>query len=500
MKSSRTKLVSKLDLYRWSRRQLLSRGVQALSVLALPSLGLRTAWAQAVTTFDFYISTSGSDSAAGTLAAPWAITSLQAGNSNNSKISGKRVGLIAGTYDMSALAGTGDYQNPVLHLPAGSTSANTYVGSSDTSGNYSARAATLSAGSYAGGNSMIGQNQGGGGNFTIDGLAINANNNPAGSPISYFPGGGAGPITVQNCYIYNVGGNTPVGDNVAGMFQQGASGTIVSNNYFYNCTHPNQEDHGHAFEEYSCSATQFIYNTVMSCSTGMDGKENANNCIIAYNYFYNCTTGTIQGYDGASNGTDAVNTFHHNVIDSCGQQKQVDVASTCSQPVTWYNNTCYDTRSGSVSTIDLRTTASSSVKYYNNIDVMTANSGGPGSGVVEFSSGGYSTVNNNCYYFKSYSNAWGNGTSYSSLASWQKAAGTPDLNSITSNPSFASSIIPGSGPNQFQLAVGSPCIGIGAGGLNLGAWDGTVTQIGCSWFSGAGTPPAIPNAPVLKIS
>jgi hypothetical protein len=45
--------------------------------------------------FDYYISTSGSDSNPGTLASPWAITSLQVTNSNFSRFDGVGIGCIA---------------------------------------------------------------------------------------------------------------------------------------------------------------------------------------------------------------------------------------------------------------------------------------------------------------------------------------------------------------------------------------------------------------------
>src|SRR5690348_3732393 len=56
--------------------------------------------------FDHYIATAangGSDTNLGTLASPWAITSLQGNNANNPKMAGKRVGLLPGTYPMSSL-------------------------------------------------------------------------------------------------------------------------------------------------------------------------------------------------------------------------------------------------------------------------------------------------------------------------------------------------------------------------------------------------------------
>lgn len=71
------------------------------------------------------------------------------------------------------------------------------------------------------------------------------------------------------------------------------------------------------------------------------------------------------------------------------------------------------------------------------------------------------------------------GTLYNTFAAW-KVTGF-DSHGIAGNPTFASSITPGAGPNQFKLGAGSPCLATGQGGVNMGAWDGTVIQIGCNF-------------------
>jgi hypothetical protein len=490
--------MSKSGAYSWSRRDVLARSAGALCVLALPEFLVQKAFSQAATTFDFYISSTGSDSNAGTQSSPWAITSLRDSSPNNSKMAGKKIGLLGGTYAIASLTSgsdSGDYQRPVFHIPAGSAGAPTVVQSVQP------REAILNFANSTSTNSCIGQNPGGPGHWTLDGIVLNATGFN-GSPISYFPGGGNSGATIQNCEIYGVAAIT-VGNNYAGIFQQDAQGTLIQNNYFHDIHKPSQPDHCHAFEEYGCSNTQFLYNTIMSCDTGIDGKVNDNNCTIAYNYFYNCPYGAIQGYDGDQNSTEAVNTFHHNVFDSCGQQKLVDVSSIPAQPVVWYNNTSYDTRSGAVATIDLRSTVGNSVKFYNNIVVMTANSGGSKTGVVAFSAGDIALCDYNDYFFASYASGWGIGSLFSSLAAWKLSPGSPDAHGIAVDPKFSAAIKPGAGPAQFQLsgtyghAGSSPCAAAAQGGGNMGAWDGTVNQIGCNFLSGA---IATPSAPSLVVS
>ena len=490
-----------------SRRDVLSKGAQVLSVLALPNLLVSEARAQTVTaTFDYYISPTGSDSNAGTQSSPWAITSLHDTNPNNEKIAGKRVGLLAGTYNVAGMTSASspqDYQHPVLNIPAGSGGAPTVVQS------VTARGAVFTFAGNVGVNSVIGQAPGGSGNFTLDGIVINGGGFN-GSLISYFPGSNATGITIQNCEIYGVAA-TIVGNNYAGIFLQGAQNAIIRNNYLHDIHKPSQPDHCHGYEEYSCIGTQFINNTVANCDTGIDGKVGDAGAIIAYNYFYNCPVGAIQGYDGAEgnpNPPGTANTVHNNIIDGCGGQHVCDVNNTTSQGLHWYNNTCYDTRGGSITTLDLRTSSSKLVQCYNNICVMTANSSGPYTGSIAQSANGYTVLDYNTYFLNSYSGAWGlnSGTTYSSLGAWQSASGG-DGHSIVSNPQFASAITPGAGTAQFNLGSNSPCKGTGrvggtSGGsaCDMGAWGNGATSIGCSFASGSGASSAVPEAPTLKVS
>src|ERR1700721_4657316 len=113
---------SKTGANSWSRRDVLSRGAGALCALALPEFVIQKAFGQSTTTFDYYISPTGSDSNPGTQASPWAITSLQDTNSNNARMAGKKVGMIAGTYACSGMQSgstPNDYHPPVLILPKG---------------------------------------------------------------------------------------------------------------------------------------------------------------------------------------------------------------------------------------------------------------------------------------------------------------------------------------------------------------------------------------------
>ena len=486
-------------------------GLRSTALLALQVL---TAGAP----FDKFISTTGSDSNPGTLSQPWAITSLISGNAHQAAISGKRVGLIAGTYDLTGLnAGNDptDYQSAVLNIPAGPSGTPTYVAACDASGNYSRGAATITMGNtnvstITNSNSCIGQASGGGGNVTLDGLVITAGNwvvsgptNASGSLIGYFPSGTALPFTLQNCELSGIAGNVPSGSNVAAFFQQGAINTLVHNCHFHDVRKPVDPGHCHCVEEYSCSGTIYEFNTFANSDGACDGKLSVHNCTFRYNYVYSCANsqGAFVGYDGGEDSTNkGTNFFHHNIFDSCGQTHAFDVGGPTPQPAQWFNNTTYDTHTGSFRIVQWTSTATAAgqMQLYNNIQVRTGSGGGDAAGATALTIGGWGIVDFNCYAYLSLNAGWGTGypssaVTYNSLPNWQASSGTPDLHSLASTAGasfvqFQSAIVPGAGSAQFKLAAGSPCVNagrvggvVGGAATNMGAWDGTATQIGCNF-------------------
>jgi len=120
-----------------SRRDFIKHSALLVGVSAMPlgilSLSSRKALAQTVTTFDYYISLTGNDSNPGTLTSPWALTSLRAMSANWSKLSGKRIGLLTGTYNVGSMM-VDDPATGALQIPGGTSSSWTYLVSSNTSG------------------------------------------------------------------------------------------------------------------------------------------------------------------------------------------------------------------------------------------------------------------------------------------------------------------------------------------------------------------------------
>lgn len=545
MTRSRNRTIRKSEARSWSRREVISTAARVASALAVPQLWLQKAWG-ATTTFDYYISTSGNDSNPGTLGSPWALTSFQDTSPNNRLMAGKRVGLIAGNYSTAGIAsshtGSGDYSWSLLNIPAGSPGSPTYIGSCNASGNYSARAAIITV---AGGptNGIMGggggQSGGGSGSYiTIDGIVINGNNLDWGAVAmtghliqfwgTYNETSGSNPasetgITVTNCELYGIKTTFHPGNNAALVWFEGCYNCVVQNNYLHDSTSTasTDQDHVHAAEEYGCHGNQYIYNTIANCSSGIEAKLACTGTTCAYNYFYNVGVGmagassVFEGFDGGSgnpnSGPSPTNYYlHHNVIDGCQAVHLADInTSFISQPLNVYNNTVYDTNGGATAGWQVFANAANLLSFYNNIYVTTQGTGGGGghNGKINVAANGNAVLDYNRWYQAAgdYTAMWGINTStYNSFAAWQAAiGGSYEAHSSTGNPVFSGAIVSGQGAAQFKLGAGSPCVGTGSGGVNIGAWDGTTTQIGCNFAlggSGGSAPPAVPAAPKLTVS
>ena len=556
MRNSRVRTTSKSGARSWSRREVLARGAGVASVLALPQLWVPKAWGQTAT-FDYYISTSGNDNNAGTLAQPWALTSFIQGSTNNNKMAGKRIGIMAGNYTITSAfpEQANDYIYCKLNLPGGTASSPTYVASCNTSGQYSARAATITwGGAAATTNGLMGNGDSAGGYITIDGLRINGNGVSAtsqgGGHIVQFYGNVTNPnfrsesssasspgIVVKNCELWNINpqpGGSYVGGNYAAVAFIAVIAPVCQNNLIhdvlYTGSDANAAQHETGCLEIGCPNSQYLNNTIYNCPSGIWVKEGSTGTTAAYNYIYNCarTAADIAGLSSAFYGFDGgagnpnpgpapiTQLIHHNVIEACGTVHKPTIGSpvATSIAVNVYNNTVYDTNTTST-TGWLQSAVGCTNQYYNNIYMTTAGSSGAGggsqNGKVVLTLGHFSNTDYNCYFSANggYTDFWGlsNGSNFTSLAAWktavQASAAGSESHSINVNPTFSTaSPVMGAGAAQFQLQATSPCKGTGQSGVNMGAWDGTTTQIGCSFApGGSGSPaPAVPDAPSLTVS
>jgi hypothetical protein len=527
-----------------SRRDLLRAGGLLVPAVAVaPALFTRVAHAATTSgAFDCYISTSGSDSNAGTLASPWAITAI---NTKQSSYAGKRLGILPGTYDVSKLMGA--YQAATLNINGGPNSSTpTYIGTANAGGTYEQGTATLdakgSSGVYGGSNSnksyVIGTTQGGGtsgptppnwGNWILDGINVTGFSLWAIVVGSNDSGGGQVPnATIQNCTLHDGNGANAghSGVHVSPMELYCFNNLLVSNCYFYNYSCVGADStHCQAMTVWGGGngggGTGLI---VQQCTFvnagGIYGIEDTGllqNVTIQQCYF-DMTTGSssaipnglaIEGF-GLSSAT-LGSVFRNNIIKGGGAIDLLGAADAWGATAAVYNNT-WDLAGGAGWTSGLVgfrfLEASSRTGLFSCYNNLFYDSGQTAGGLSEYGYNmcnvdGFAVCDYNIYgtlnKFDTYGSRGSTSQTSQTFSSWQAATGA-DAHSITNSTNPFTN----NGPNalQYQIKAGSPAYqagrvrGVSSGAVcSAGAWDGTVTQIG---YSSAGI--VQPNPPVLTVS
>jgi|SRR5579883_2932855 len=527
-----------------SRRDIL-RASAAFVPAGLIIPGWFTANAQTSGTFDYYISTSGSDSNPGTLASPWAITSLRTVSPNFRLINGtgKRIGLLPGTYDISRLMVSNSPDVGALQIPGGaSASAVTYLASCDASGNYSPRTATIdmkgASGLFGGGHSTGPSSWDGPGlahcgqyptayttsNLTIDGLRFTGfsyRGLDIGAAYNADGPSGLTNILITNCEFTGGGFNSgDAEDNCAALWIQGGSGVTVSNNWFHdNLGHAGStsSDHLNAIIVWGPNQgpAATTYNTVIEFNTVVNsgsifGKEiKIEGTICRYNYIDSSmytSNGSIgfQDWTGANaSGLSRPSYFYNNIVKLYGGTAGGCVAfgwPTLSNSYGWttpleiYNNTiiCVGGSGPVVGWLTGSGGATKAVKWYNNIYVNNGSGGswnGFGNyyvnpaviGVWDYNLSPASGCSWTLYSNGNFTSALGNYSNRTAFASGVSAQG--GASGVETHSLAATPTFVGSGSyaTQYQLASGSP--GKGAGSTN-GTSGGTPTDMG-AWGNGA---------------
>ena len=479
--------------------------------------------------FNFYISPAGDNNNSGTLVSPWSITAL---NSKQSTYAGKRVGILPGIYRYGTVGGVKTSLYTLCQaLPSGATpsrfalnvnggtSTPTYLGTSDALGNYSPRTATLDASDPlsgalpSNGYGLIGQGFSGGGGpaqpncgwVTFDGLSItNCYMNGIGfypqNQVTSYPYTGSilnVNIRIQNCEVYGITGDG--NNNMGGIAVYSCIGAYIGNNRLHDITGTGNQGNVNGIHTFGCRSNIYELNTIYNVPTGIHDKNQGlgnGNSTIRYN-FVECITAltsapaALQDCAGGSAGDTQI--VHHNIfyLPSGAQAAPFsDFTVPCPSALQFYNNTCvYGTNAGPGV---CPTIFSGNVSVYNNIIVCAIHST---AGVLGVYTTSYVLGNYNVFDDSTHTPAFAYSTSattspsnfVSTLGAFQSATGQ-DANSEVATPTFAGTFGMQNAAN-YQL-TGSVGVGFGhiggtSGGasVNAGAWDGLVSQIGCSFNS-----------------
>lgn len=446
--------------------------------------------------FDYYISTTGSDSNDGSLGSPWAITAI---NTKAAEIASKRVGLLDGTYQLYPLVATNiSYDTALLNIPGGSEGSPTVIqavnprqaildGSEDAAGEV-----FLNGGSQPGG-ALIG---GIGSDRSYITLKDIVARNHFGAAVMFAHTASDGHtvstkttgIRVEGCELHDTNGITGsiIGINVAPLVFFHTSGATISNCYIHDTYGETleQPDHNSGILWWDVHDSVIEYCTFKNGPNPIHLKGVANkSATIRYNYMEMDATRTdvvLRSDEAQSGGTTEI---YNNVF------KGISAISWSTNPyknatTNIYNNTFAGTTQSGVAHHQT-SSASKYLHFYNNI---INRSGAIPGGDLEFSDDTWATLDYNCYSSdgikaRSYDvNQTSTHDEYTTLADWrtrvQSSLTGAEANSQLADPLFVAS---GSDAAYYQLQGGSPCVGAGVGGVDVGAWGGSPTRIGVDY-------------------
>lgn len=454
--------------------------------------------------FDYYIDPAGDDNNAGSLASPWSITAL---NTKMSTYRGKRVGLLPGTHDRGRVGGTettlysllnaGGGNTPILNIDGGaSSSVPTYIGSSDSSGNYSARTATIDGRNPSGfgyatpEKSFLGQSDGSsltnGGNVTIEGIILKGT---VYRGIAFYRIGGVSGVIIKGCWID--GGRCAVSNNNPGLiYLQSHTDVLVQN-----CKLNDAQTLGGTATPWGMAGLMSFNGTgliVENCTftdlVSIDGKNDSQDAIIRYNYM-DCGSFGNASYNGYLHcitdmlaGSGKTTSIHHNIMLG-GRWGRSNNTTSFSGSEEFYNNTMYVPRTSYWYETHMNLTTSARISRYNNLYWSV---GSPSTDPNSIFMVGMAITptqliksNNNVYRTGALFAPEGYADNGRNLSSWQSYNGygfDTDSQLITSTP-FSGT--PASGDVASFAITGAASTG-GEGGTPAGALDGTGT-VGTDW-------------------
>jgi len=274
--------------------------------------------------FDYYISPTGSDSNDGlTTSTPWAITAI---NTKRATYAGLSVGLMDGTYNISAMAANSGGYSPALEVGAGSSGSPTIIQSVnprmaiiDDTGNSSLIRA------------MIGSQSATAGYFHLVDLKIRGALKMC-VHVERITSGRAAGIRIDGCEIYDQSYGLET-DLTIGLFFEALDDAVVTNCYFHDIVNTLQASSAAGFQMYGCKRTIIEYCTFsppVNCAVhdkyaGGNPRTDQQETQVRYCYF-NGNPIACWGFDNKdqtgpppSNPPYGPYIIENNVFENCGQ-------------------------------------------------------------------------------------------------------------------------------------------------------------------------------------
>lgn len=451
-------------------------------------------------TFDFYIGPSGSDSNDGSEGSPWAITALNTKQAIYSPSSvGKRVGLLSGTYDISATTPKTGGFDPLLQIKNGSAGSPTVI-QAVTTGAAIIKANSGSTYPFTDCPLMGDYGSAMNGNVEIRGLVFEgagckgiylgdhiASNNPT---------GGRGPgYVVEDCEFRGWDCRGVAGGGNYGCIEiTGGDGTVIRNNYLHdNIGHTlATADHWAGIMLWHMKDVLIENNTLIDSGGIYHKEDHQRGATLRYNYIDAASMPDcpgIQDFAGSSTDTVGTTSIHHNVVINVRYNDMRPTLTTDGFRANFdfYNNVVVATSQASVGYGLLVRVEAGEARVFNNIIQMTTNDGDTGFLALNVDAG---LCDYNLYHCTAGASSWksfpavndNNRTGHAPLSTWQSDTGFDAHSPAVADPLFTGT---GAGPLAYQLQSGSPAKNAGK---SDGTTGGTTTDLG-----------AYGNAPPTKI-
>tara|TARA_R110000868_G_scaffold31345_3_gene115066 strand:+ start:575 stop:1951 length:1377 start_codon:yes stop_codon:yes gene_type:complete len=431
---------------------------------------------------DFYISTTGTGTAAGggTISDPWAITMLN-NSTARTRYVGKKIGIKDGTYDLIAIMGqpSGGFDVGVLEIDGGTAGNPTILVSQTRLGavidwNRAAQTNTDESASM----------QPLGDYVTIDGLKF-ANNNYR--CINNYTGGGNF-LTVKNCIFtgQSFALVTGSGKNSCMVYTQGHDDILIQNCRFEDGGAPGDGNRHAVIQGYQTTSRLTIEycSIIAGTATGnlVHYKQGGHlSHVLRYCYLdrsasTNSTSEYVILHDGQTSDATSHWEAYGNIFKSGSSNQGLRIGASFVGVLDLYNNVFIGPWSGSGSGAMVRFELGppAQFNFYNNIFHRVSGAAGSYGDVNTPSIGLIGTMDYNYFPASSPTVLVNNTTSYTSLSSWQSASSKDAGSTTGSDPLFAAT---GADAAYYQLQSGSACKTLGAGSTEIGAWAGR-SQIG----------------------
>jgi hypothetical protein len=305
---------------------------------------------------------------------------------------------------------------------------------------------------------------------------------------------GNGYVVFKNCVL---NGGNPVSsdfnDNQEVLRVEGAKNITVSNCYFYNCRNAGEASTASAWKSYDDSTVTIENCEFYNCDIAIFLKSKTPNATIHNCFMHACDKALYLTPEYVGMLTDSIWMYNNLVIDAplAAYHALVGAEGSHGNNVHIYNNTfynCGNTGAGDPAINIGLVTTGHGTEVYNNIFLRSPSYSISCQTLSGTSGYILKAVDHNQYGTSSFhiitKRGW-DPTHYTDLASWQASnelesaidvgcgsSQHPGCGSLTSDPLLAdtsSNEIAG-----FEIGVGSPCLGAGRGGADIGCDISTV--------------------------